>query len=235
MLGRMLLWASAVSLWTAPAVALPQTFDFVSGSAHITANVVGQTSLLVDTVAALNGTFFQFDPSPVSVPDFKISLAPTGPIAMNGRYGGYDMFTINSALLVPGTGFSSSGVAVGGSKYSVSMGPLNVNAVYSATDSTGFTPPASNVTLPPFTNPSLNATVDANLITLELFGVTLGIFPGAFVGEASNLIVKGDITFVGKLNTATVPEPTTASLLGLGLLGLALRRRDFARWSGIEA
>jgi hypothetical protein len=60
-----------------------------------------------------------------------------------------------------------------------------------------------------FSNPSLNATVDTNLITFELLGVTLGFIPGYLVGETEDLIVKGDITFVG-----AVPEPGTGSLLG---------------------
>jgi hypothetical protein len=226
---RAVLWASAASLSAAPAVALPQTYTFVSGSAHVTALVIGQSSFLVDTVVDLNGTFFDFDTAPVGVPNFQISLTPTGPIPMTGTYGGYDMFTINSAVLVPDAGHSSTGVPAGGSEYSVSMGPLVVNAVYSATDSTNTNPPANNVPLS-FSNPSLNATVDTNLITFELFGVTLGYIPGALVGETADLIVKGDITFVG-----AVPEPTTGSLLGFGLLGLAVQRNHHRRASVLEA
>jgi hypothetical protein len=60
--------------------------------------------------------------------------------------------------------------------------------------------------------------VDTNLITFELLGVTLGFIPGYLVGETEDLIVKGDITFVG-----AVPEPGTGSLLGFGILGLAMR------------
>ncbi len=224
-----LAWAPIALLVAAPSAAVPQIYQFVSGQAHITANVVGQTTLLVDTVVALDGTFFQFDPSPVGVPSFEISIAPTGPIPMSASYGGYDTFVIESALLVPGTGYGSTGIALGGGAYSVSMGPLDVNAVYSATDSTNTNPPANNVPIS-FTNPTLNASVDTDLILFELIGVTLGIIPGALVGEAQDLIVKGDITFVGQ-----VPEPATGALLSLGLLGLALRRASPARSAACAA
>jgi hypothetical protein len=223
--GRALLCASAASFWAESAIAVSQTFSFVSGQAHITANIVGQTTFLVDEVVALDGTFVDFETAPVGVPDLQLSLAPTGPIAMSGTYGGYDTFVIESAFLVPSAGFSSAGILVSGSEYSVTMGPIDVNAVYSASDSTLVNPPASNVPIS-FTNPSLTATVDADLITFEMIGVTLGVIPGALLGEASDLIVKGDIIFVG-----AVPEPTTGALLGLGLFGLALSRSHSSRMS----
>jgi hypothetical protein len=204
-------------IWAGPALALPTTFNFVSGSVHITANVVGETTFLVDTVVALDGAFVDFDDSPVEIPDFSISIAPTGPIAMSGTYGGYDVFSIDSAVLTPGTLFSSSGVLVGGTEYSVSMGPIDVDAVYSASDTVlPIIPPVAGVPIS-FTNPSLSATVDTDLVTFEMMGVTLGIIPGALVGETSDLIVKGDITFVG-----VIPEPATGLMLGLGLVALSV-------------
>lgn len=223
--GRALSWLCWLLLLPTPALALPQTYSFVSGTARVTAQVIGQPDFLVDTLVALDGTFIDFDEALVSVTDFEISIAPTAPIAMSGSYGGFDTFSIDAATLSPGTGYSSSGVSVGGSQYSVAMGPLDVNAIYSASDSTLTNPPVSGVPIT-FTNPSLTATVDTDLIVFELVGVTLGVLPGYLVGEASDLIVKGDIVFIG-----AVPEPTTGALLGLGLLGLAAPRFRSARAS----
>lgn len=221
--GRALSCVFAALIWAGPAVALPQTFNFLSGEVHITANIVGDPTFLVDVVQPLDGFFVQFDDAPIGVPNFSISIFPTDPILMSASYGGFDTISIDSAILTPGTGYSSSGVFVGGAEYSVTMGPIDVDAIYSASDSTMVNPPVSGVPLS-FTNPSLSATVDTDLILFEMMGVTLGLLPGALVGEPYDLIVKGDITFVG-----VIPEPATGAMLGLGLLTLALARSRSAR------
>jgi len=71
--------------------------------------------------------------------------------------------------------------------------------------------------------------------TLEIFAVQIdlssfGIAPGALVDRVRLHLFNnglgskgGDIAAVGALNS--VPEPSTATLLTLGLLGLAMRRR----------
>lgn len=219
--GRVFL-CGVIAVASAGSARATQIFNFVSGQAHVTANVVGSSTFLVDEVLPLDGTFVDFNPSPVAVPDFQISIAPSGSIMMSGSYGGYDTISIDSVLLTPGTGYSSSGSDLGSGQYSVTMGPVDVNAVYSASDSTLTNPPVSGVPIS-FTNASLNSTVNTNLVTFEMMGVTLGIIPGSLVGETNDLIVKGDITFVG-----VVPEPSTGALLGLGLLGLAGSRRKYS-------
>lgn len=224
-LGRAL-FCSVALFWIASAAnAIPQTFSFVSGQVHITANVVGQAGFLLDTVQPLDGSFIDFESAPVGVTDFEISIAPTGSLMLSSSYGGYDTIVIESSILTPGVGYTSSGSFLGGGQYSVLMGPVDVDAVYSASDSGMVTPPVANVPLS-FTNPSLTATVNADLVTFEMNGVTLGIIPGALVGETSDLIVKGDITFVG-----IVPEPGTGLLMGLGLSGIGLLRRRASRES----
>lgn len=215
--GRALLCAAVAFI--ASSASAVSTFTFVSGEVHITASA-GATPI-VDTIVDLDGTFIDFETAPVGVPDFKISLQPTGPIAMLSPYGGYDEFTIVEAILSPGTLYSSSGVLVIGSEYSVLMGPIAVDATYSATDSTLTNPPSGNVHLPIFENPSLTATIDTDLVTFEMMGITLGVIP-PLAGESSPLIVKGDITFVGAV---VVPEPSTGLLVGMGLFGLGTTQR----------
>jgi len=221
-LGRALLCAAAALIFAATANATPTSFTFVSGTARITASA-GVTPV-VDEVVALDGTFVDFEISPVGVTDFEISIGTTAPITMINAYGGFDTLVIESALLTPGTGYSSSGTLVGGTEYSVTMGPIDVDAVYSASDSTLTNPPASNIPIS-LTNSSLNVTIDTDTVILEMTGITLGVIP-ALPGETSPLIVKGDITFVG-----IVPEPTTGLLVGAGLFGLALGRRRALRKS----
>jgi len=214
--GRALLCAAVVLI--AGSAGAVTSFTFVSGEVHITASA-GVTPV-VDTIVALDGTFVNFETAPVGVPDFEISLLPTGPITMLNPYGGYDEFTIVEAILKPGTLYSSSGVFVSGSEYSVLMGPIAVDATYSATDSSMTNPPSGNVVLPTFENPTLSATVDTDLISFEMMGITLGVLPGAAFGEPFPLIVKGDITFYG-----VVPEPSTGLLVGLGIFGMGAQRK----------
>jgi hypothetical protein len=213
-LGRALVCVALALFAVGPASAT--SFTFVSGEVHITASA--GIVPIVDEIVALDGTFVDFEIAPVGITDFEFSIAPSGSISMLTPYGGYDTFEIVSAILSPGVGFTSSGSFVAGSQYSVTMGPIDVDAVYSATDSLLITPPSGPVPIS-FTNPSLTATVDTDLVTFEMIGITLGVIP-ALGGETSPLVVKGDITFVG-----VIPEPTTGLLVGMGLLGLSVRRK----------
>jgi hypothetical protein len=72
----------------------------------------------------------------------------------------------------------------------------------------------------------LNGSINTDLMTFELLGVTLTEINGSTleVPEEENLVVKADLTWTG-----VVPEPNTAALLASGLIAIGVRRRRVAR------
>jgi hypothetical protein len=126
-------------------------------------------------------------------------------------------------MISPALGYSTVfGVPTGPGTYTFAAGPLSIAGVYSAFDSTLTTPDLLNAAFP-FTDTSfISGSININTGTLTLTGITLAVIPGALFGETEDLQIKADITFVGM---EPIPEPTTALLVGLGLVGLASTRR----------
>ena len=75
--------------------------------------------------------------------------------------------------------------------------------------------------------PIWGITVNATNGDFTLGGITIAQFPPPVNStEIDNLVIKADFVFRGQLG---VPEPTTAALLGLGLLGLLAAGRRYPR------
>jgi len=186
------------------------------------------TVILSSTLVDLDGVFVTFDADTIDLTDLSLTIPTTGIFALTAPYGEYEEFRIESADISPGTGYSTvAGVDVGGGFYTFAAGPLDINGVYSAWDLDDIVADVMNVPVP-FTDTSfISGSIDINTGTLTLSGITLTSLPGGLFGEDEDLLVKADITFVG---TEVIPEPSTAILVGLGLVGLASsRRRSFLK------
>jgi hypothetical protein len=176
-----------------PAFATPVTFYFSSGSAQVTATA-GATTIVSETIA-LDGVFVAFDDAVPELVDFSITAPQSAPITMLNPYGGYDTFVIESASIDPGVTFSNISVtSTGLDTWSFLVGPIDVEGLYSASHSSGSPPPVSNVAAPFAGASYLNGSIDTDLMTFELLGVTLTDLPGASFGETDDLIVKADLT-----------------------------------------
>lgn len=201
--------------------AAPVLYQFVSGQAFIT--VTAGTTTLAAAPLTLNGIFAEFDSVVPALTDFDFTTAPNQAINLSSAFGGYDQIVVNSASLSPGAGYTNLFASNnGGGNYSVTVAPVHVAGIYSASNSGGPPPPPVNNVPIMFDNTTpLIATIDIVGGTFTLGGITLAVIP--VPGEAEPLVVKADLTFAG---IVPVPEPGVFALIGLGLAGLvALRAR----------
>jgi hypothetical protein len=213
--GRAAILAALIG-FALPARAAPVLYQYTSGQATVTATSV-LTTLGVATLN-LNGIFAEFDSATGMLTNFNFTTTPDQWITLNTVYGGFDQVWVNSASVVPGTGYQTLGATqISPGHWNVSVMPVDVNAVWTGRNS------VTNTTAGPFplmyTNATpLNATIDVITGTFTLQGITLGVIP---VPNENPVTVSAVLTFQG---ATPVPEPTAFGLVALAGVGLVFAR-----------
>ena len=225
--------ATSLLLLATPVWSAPVTYGFESGFVNVQAVRSDDNSLVFDETLPISGTTVVWDSDGLptgfgvgTLDDFEIIIATSGPYSLLQNYGLHDTVTVESVTISPGLLYSTLvSLPIGPTQFSVTSGPLDVVAYYSATDSTGANAPVLNVLAPISGTNTLVGTVNLPTGGLEIHinNALMGTLPGAAFGEIADLKITGDITWVGSV-AAAIPEPSTGVLLALGLGLLASRR-----------
>jgi len=220
-------WVLAFVLMLAPlaASAVPVTYTITGGSVTITASA-GPTIVAGPVIVGFSGSgSVTFDDATPELVDITFTLSSIGPLTLASPVGGYDTVTVHSTTVATATGYDGTGVVLQLAgppvdNYAFSVGPLKATGSFSASNSAGPPPPA--ISFAPF-NVSFAAASGTLFVNsalnyvpnFSLFGVTIGVVPGNLALNIPDIVIKGDFTL-----TAAIPEPGTAALLGVGLVGL---------------
>jgi hypothetical protein len=212
------LLVATVALFAVSAQATPITYSFTTGQITITATV-GGNPVAGPVSVPLSGTSVRIDESALVLNNLNLAMGSTGSIAIAPSYLGYTSINIDFATLTAVNGTLSLFDPGPPAGYSYSIANVVVGGQFDATNVNPFLD--LNNQAFGFVNPSASGTlyVDTNAY-LVLDGITIGSIDPDGPGGVDPLVLKADIIFEG-----AVPEPGTAMLLGLGLIGIATRSR----------
>jgi hypothetical protein len=188
-----------------------------SAQVDITVIETPNTTLSTATVGLEATSTITVDDATMDILALSFILTPGSTLMLSDPFGGYDDILL-SAVAVSTTGSSVIDRQDVGDIYTFVATDIEVQATYSASDTASVNPPTGSQTISFLTN--FNGVYDANANTVNLFGVQLGVVPGAPFSEAQSLIIQGNFSVEGGSETF-VPEPSVGVLLSAGLLGLA--------------
>ncbi len=220
--------AIALLLVSSSANAAPMLYSFDSGDAEMTVTVddgQGTNALVGGGVVAvtLDGSQVVYDPL-ASTDGTLVSFAVTtaGPIIIDMDDANPDISTdtvvITNGILSSALGVTADVTSTGSFFIDTEMEAI-IEGILSVPPGTPFGPDPT-MALTSGASGNLGFGPGGEMI-LGLFGINIATFEQINDPGAPDLIVTANFTFIGTL----VPEPGTALLLGLGLLGLGTTKR----------
>jgi hypothetical protein len=211
---------AAAALSAASAQATPITYLFAGGQVTITATV-GGTALAPPKTVLLTGTSVVLN-EPVQLTNVNLAMGASGTIALSPSYLGFTSVNIDFATLTAALGTLTLFDPGSPKGYNYAIGPVAVAGQFDAVNVN----PINTLTNQPFgfSNSSASGQVYVDTgVQIALDGITIGEIDPDGPGGAPPLVLKGDFLF--EATAAPIPEPGTALLLGLGIAGVAARRR----------
>jgi hypothetical protein len=168
----------------------------------------------------LTGDSVTVDTTALTLDAIRLEIAPTT-IFLSQSFGGYDVITVESAVLEGRLSFATVASAGVPNLFTAVAGPLTVVGSWGASDSNGINPDTNGNPIV-FDVLSLIAIVNENPV-VEIDQVTINSIDGTPFGEPGQ-----HLTIVASYNVLT-PEPGTGLLVALGLVVMASRRSAGSR------